>query len=378
MSKIIDFCKREMVLSIATVLAIISMFFVTPDSKYIDYIDFRTLGILFCLMAVVEGLKEIGVFEMLAQKLVSKVGNMWQLVIILTMLCFFFSMLITNDVALITFVPLTIILINILGKDARERYLIPVVVMQTVAANLGSMLTPIGNPQNLYLYGQAGMGIVEFVMLLLPFTAVAFVILFVWSIKVCGGMNMNPVSICVDEIHIEKRRNLVVYILLFLLSLITVARILPFQILVIIVTLIILLGDRNVLLKVDYGLLMTFVAFFIFIGNMGRLDEFRIFLENIIEGNEMLTAVISSQVISNVPAALLLSGFTDNYRALIIGTNIGGLGTLIASMASLISFKYVAKEAGSVKGKYMIYFTATNVIVLVIMLIFIFWQSKVV
>lgn len=370
--KIINFFKQETVLSIAIILAISSMFFVTPDKEYIDYIDFRTLGILFCLMAVMEGLKGIGVFEWLAQKLISKVGNMWQLVIILTMLCFFSSMFITNDVALITFVPLTIILINILGSETKQKYLIPIVVMQTVAANLGSMLTPIGNPQNLYLYGQVEMDIMGFIVLMLPYTAMAFVILIVWSIKVCGGINTNQVSIHIDEVSIDRRKNLVIYMILFILCLLTVARILPFEILLIIIILVFLVVDRKALLGVDYGLLLTFVAFFIFIGNMGRVDGFRMFLENIIDGNEMITAAVSSQVISNVPAALLLSGFTDNYRALIVGTNIGGLGTLIASMASLISFKYIAKEDSNIKGKYMIYFTLANIFLLIIMLMFAF------
>lgn len=368
--KIINFLKQETVLSIAMLLAIISMFFVTPDEQYIDYIDFRTLGILFCLMSVMEGLKGIGVFEWLAQKLISKVGNMWQLVIILTMLCFFSSMLITNDVALITFVPLTIIIINILGNESKQKYMIPIVVMQTVAANLGSMLTPIGNPQNLYLYGQAEMDIMEFIVLMLPYTATAFVILIVWSIKVCDGINTNPISIHIDKVNIDRQKNLVIYIILFMLCLLTVARILLFEILLIVVIFVFLLVDRKALLGVDYGLLLTFIAFFIFIGNMGRVDGFRMFLENIIDGNEMITAAVSSQVISNVPAALLLSGFTDNYRALIIGTNIGGLGTLIASMASLISFKYVVKEDGSVKGKYMFNFTLVNIFILIIMLVF--------
>lgn len=369
MSKIIDFCKREIVLSIAAVLAVISLFFVTPDSEYIDYIDFRTLGILLCLMAVMEGLKEIGVFEVLAQKMLDKVKNIWQLITILTMLCFFFSMLITNDVALITFVPLTIFVLNMLGEQVKKRLLIPVVVMQTVAANLGSMLTPIGNPQNLYLYSQTEMNIGEFMVLMLPYTALSFVVIMLWSIRVAGGIKGKAISIDIEKTKITKKNECGVYAILFILCLLTVARVLSFEIVVAIVLIAIFVVNKNALKNVDYSLLLTFIAFFIFIGNMGRIEGFKTLLENIIVGNEMITAVAASQIISNVPAALLLSGFTNNYEALIIGTNIGGLGTLIASMASLISFKYVAKEDGHIRGRYIAYFTVANVLILAMALV---------
>lgn len=370
MDKIIGFIKRELVLSIATVLAIISMFFVVPDKEYIEYIDFRTLGILFSLMAVMEGLKEINVFEMIAQKMLLKVRNMWQLTFMLTMLCFFFSMLITNDVALITFVPLTLILLNMLGTSNKQRFVIPVVVMQTVAANLGSMLTPIGNPQNLYLYGQAQIGIISFIKLMLPYTILALTIMVIWSFVVAGGKKSEQIKIETEEIFIKNHRQLIIYIILFAICLLTVARIIPFEIMLVIIIVTTFVLDRTVLVKIDYSLLLTFVAFFIFIGNMGRIDEFRLLLESIVEKNELITAVISSQVISNVPAALLLSGFTNNYQALIVGTNIGGLGTLIASMASLISYKYVSKEDSNIKGEYMMYFTVANLLILIIMLTF--------
>ncbi len=368
MKKIIGFIKEEFVLCVATLLAIASMFFVTPDAQYVEYIDFRTLGILFALMIVMEGLKGLGVFEKLARSLLMKVRNMWQLVFLLTMLCFFFGMLITNDVALITFVPLTIIVLNMLGQQCKGKFLVVIVVMQTIAANLGSMLTPIGNPQNLYLYGKAEMGIGEFILLMLPYTVLAFFLLFVWNFWVCRKDKGALTVSFSKEVTTGAKGKQITYFVLFFLCLLTVARVLPVSVVVGIVFVVTLCMEWKVLLRVDYILLLTFIAFFVFIGNMGRVEVFQNFLQNVIAGNEMLTAVISSQVISNVPAALLLSGFSTKYAELIVGVNLGGLGTLIASMASLISFKYIAKEDKRIKGKYMVCFTVANLVFLVVML----------
>lgn len=370
MQKIKSFIKEEFVLCVATSLAIISMFFVAPDRQYIEYIDFHTLGILFALMVVMEGLKGLGVFEKLARNLLTKVRNMWQLIFILTMLCFFFSMLITNDVALITFVPLTIIILGMLGQEYQGKFMVVIVVMQTIAANLGSMLTPIGNPQNLYLYGKAEMGIGEFILLMLPYTILAFLLLFVWNFFVCRKEKGSLAVSFSEEIKTGAKGKQITYFALFFLCILTVARVIPVSVVVGIVFAVTLCMDWKVLLRVDYILLLTFVAFFVFIGNMGRVEGFQNFLQSIIAGNEMLTAVVSSQIISNVPAALLLSGFSTKYAELIVGVNLGGLGTLIASMASLISFKYIAKENKRIKGKYMVYFTVANVIFLVVMLSF--------
>ena len=368
MQKLVTFFKQEAVLCIACILAVISAFFVPPDAQYFGYVDFRTLGLLFCLMAVMAGLQEIGVFQRLAQGMLSKVSSMRQLVPILILLCFFSSMLMTNDVALITFVPFTFIVLDLAGEGAKQKHMIPVVVMQTIAANLGSMFTPIGNPQNLYLYGVSEMPLGQFLLLMLPYTALSGVLLLLWSLfytrrekaalTVQFSENTAPLS----------RKKLIVYLLLFLLSLLTVARIVPWELTLGVVLIAVLLADRRVLRKVDYSLLVTFTGFFIFIGNMGRISIFRDFLESMIAGHEVLTAVVSSQVISNVPAALLLSGFTEEYAALIVGTNLGGLGTLIASMASLISFKFIGREEKGIKGKYLLYFTAANLVFLAVLM----------
>lgn len=377
MQKLVSFVKKEVVLVVAVVLAVVSMFFVTPDAAYIEYIDFRTLSILFCLMAVMAGLQQMGVFREIAEALLKRVQKIWQLVLILVMLCFFFSMLITNDVALITFVPFTFIILELLGEDVSKKLMIPVVVMQTIAANLGSMFTPIGNPQNIYLHGISGMNIGSFLLLMLPYTLVSFILLAAYSLylgKKCEkGDTKAPFQAFQDmttRTHLQGgTRDIIRYLLLFALSLMTVAGRIPYLVTLGIVLVVMVLFDRKLFAKIDYALLITFVGFFVFIGNMGRVTVFRDFLQGMMEGNEVMTAVVSSQVISNVPAALLLSGFTENYEALIVGTNLGGLGTLIASMASLISYKYVVKENKCSKGAYFGFFTIANVVFLMILLL---------
>ncbi len=380
MQKIKDFVKKEVVLVVAVVLAIASMLVTAPDKEYIGYMDFKTLSILFCLMAVMAGLQEAGVFRFVAEKLLQKVRRLWQLVLILVMLCFFFSMLITNDVALITFVPFAFIVLGLMGEQKERELIIPVVVMQTIAANLGSMLTPMGNPQNLYLYGKAGLRLGEFIMLMLPYTLAALVLLAVYCLylgkkgarKAQGGPNDDTVQIGVsfDGKTVLKGREPAIlrYLILFVLCLLAVARKIPYPVVLVTVVVMLAIFDRRLFAKIDYALLLTFAGFFVFIGNMGRVPAFYSFLQEMIEGNEVLTAVVSSQVISNVPAALLLSGFTDNYEALILGTNLGGLGTLIASMASLISYKYIGKENKCGKGAYLGFFSIANVIFLAVLM----------
>lgn len=372
-----EFLKSEVVLVVAVVLALGSMLLVPPDAGYIDYIDFRTLSILFSLMAVMAGLQEIGVFREIAEKLLSKVKSIRQLVLILVLLCFFFSMLITNDVALITFVPFSFIVLRLLGEERERKLLIPVVVLQTIAANLGSMLTPIGNPQNLYLYGKSGMSLGAFLWLMLPYSAASLLLLIVCSMfwgpnreGKASAQAMEQFRTMTGQTHLKGGRlDILRYLILFALSLFTVARILPYGITLGVVIAVLLLFDRKLFSKIDYSLLITFVGFFIFIGNMGRIPAFSTFLQGIIGGNEVLTAVVSSQVISNVPAALLLSGFTTDYEALILGTNLGGLGTLIASMASLISYKYIVKENRCKKGAYFSSFTIANLLFLGILML---------
>ena len=369
--KIIHFVKQETVLCAALALATVSMFFVRPDGEYLSYIDFRTLAILFCLMGVMSGLQKTGVFQWVAQALLERVKKARQLVWILVLLCFFSSMAVTNDVALITFVPFTFIVLDLVGTEARRRLLVPVVVLQTIAANLGSMLTPIGNPQNLYLYGKAGISLGSFLLLMLPYTLVSFLFVMLWS-TVQTRKYDAPIAVSFAEnVHLsDKKLQLAAYLLLFVADLLTVARVIPYGLALLATVIGILVIDRSIFGRVDYSLLLTFVGFFVFIGNMGRIPAFHDFLQRIVSGNELLVGAAASQVISNVPAALLLSGFTENLAPLVIGVNIGGLGTLIASMASLISYKFVAREDSTATGAYFRYFTAVNICFLVILLLF--------
>lgn len=383
MKNIILFLRKETVLCVALVLAAVSAFIVPPDVKYVEYIDLRTLAILFCLMSVMAGLQKMGFFGNIAKRLLSKVKNGYSLILILVLMCFFFSMVITNDVALITFVPFTFIILNLLGQKKRNRLILQVTAMQTIAANLGSMLTPIGNPQNLYLYGKAGISIGRFILLMLPYTFLALVLLIGWSMLLgrrfsmdfnSGKINMNNTSglggaggkdAAEENSDSEiQRYRIYVYIGLFIFCLFAVGHIISWQAVLALVLVTVFVMDRDVLARVDYSLLFTFAGFFIFIGNMGRIPAFRDFLEGIIVNREVLTSIAASQLISNVPAALLLSGFTADYGNLIIGVNLGGLGTLIASMASLISYKYIAKEEPARKGAYIGMFTAGNIVFL--------------
>lgn len=371
MKKVWEWCKTEIVLCVAILLAIMSAFLVTPDKEYIGYIDFRTLAILLCLMAIMAGLQNINFFRFIAEKMIGKVNNIRFLVLILIMLCFFSSMFITNDVALITFVPFTFIMLKMILQEKAKSLAIPVVVMQTIAANLGSMLTPIGNPQNLYLYGKANMGLWKFISLMFPYTLVAFVLLAVWCFLFpYKGTKDIHVNLETQTSISSHKRKLIIYGALFLLCIFTVAHIIPYEITLIVVTIGVLLLDKTVWKKIDYSLLFTFIGFFVFIGNMGRVPAFNQFIKNMIDGNEIGTSIVASQFMSNVPAAILLSGFTKEYELLIVGTNLGGLGTLIASMASLISYKYIVKEYKEQKGKYLLYFTVANILFLFVLLCF--------
>ena len=359
---ILSFLKKEIVLMISGILALISCFFVFPDEEYIGYINFHTILILFCLMAVMEGLKDIGLFQRIGETLLDKFQSERGIAIVLVFLCFIGSMFITNDVALITFVPLALLIMTMAKMEAS---LCMIITLMTIAANLGSMLTPIGNPQNLYLYSTSGISLISFLGLMLPYTLVAAFLLMV-SIFI-KYKSKDITFVLPAGRHALNKKRIAYYLMLFVLCLLAVAKIIPISILFVIVFVAVFIDNRKLLKKIDYCLLATFIFFFIFIGNMGRLTLFCDFLTSILEGNEMLVAILSSQVISNVPAALLLSGFTNKWAALIIGTNLGGLGTLIASMASLISYKQLAANYPEKKGKYMVLFTVWNIVFLAVL-----------
>ena len=368
MQKLIAFIRKDTVLSVAAVLAVLSMPVIPPDRAYIGYIDFRTLGLLFCLMTISSGVRRTGFFTYLAGRMTAGSRSVSGTVTMLVLVSFFLSMLITNDVALITLVPLTILCIGKFAPEVRRGWLIPAVVLETVAANLGSMATPVGNPQNLYLYGISDMPLPRFFLLILPYTFLSLVLLLIW-IRVRGRRvgiavsGQNPAGSDASETgadEVKDRHKIGAYMILFILCLTTVVRLLPWPVPFAAVLLYALAADRETLREVDYALLGTFLSLFIFIGNLGRIPAFRDALLRIVDGHEVFTAIAASQFMSNVPAAILLSGFTDRIDSLIIGTNLGGLGTLIASMASLISFKIITREPGVEKGRYLAYFTLTN------------------
>lgn len=362
-----QFVKKETVFCASALLAILSAFLVPPCREYFSYLDYKTLAVLFCLMSVVAGLQSIGVFDRLGRLLLQKAGGTRALAILLVMVCFFSSMLITNDVALITFVPFTILVYRMIGKEER---LIKLVVLETIAANLGSMATPVGNPQNLYLYSVSGISAAEFFKAVFPYAGLAFLLL----LAVLLLEKNEPIS-C-PEMESEEssgeaslcKEKLTAYLILFAVCLLVVAHVISWPIALGIVLLWMLFKDRALFGKADYCLLLTFVCFFIFIGNVKHMDSVRLFLEQLIQGHELLTGILASQIISNVPAAILLSGFTGEYETLLTAVNLGGLGTLIASLASLISFKAYTKEYGSKKGLYFWQFTLWNIAFLVVLM----------
>lgn len=357
--------KKDPVLFISGILAIVSCFFVTPDKEYIGYVDFRVLSILFCMMIVVSELVILGVFDKLTNKLLSKVHSSRLVSLILVWLSFFLGMILTNDVTLVTLVPFAIALMK--SFDDRKTLTFTLILM-TVATNLGSMQTPIGNPQNIYLYTHYNMEMGHFLLLVLPYSLCSLVLVTIAVFILCKDMKVQH-----EKDKEEKKISgikLAICIVLFVLSLLVVMKVIEYYIVLGIMIVAMLIMDRKAFKGVDYTLLITFVFFFVFVGNMGRIDIVYETISKIVEKSPTITAIASSQVISNVPAAILLSVFTDNGDALVIGTNLGGLGTLIASMASLITYKFHAAlpKAKEKSISYVGAFTVVNIVFLAVLL----------
>lgn len=357
--------KKDPVLFISGILAVVSCFFVHPDMEYAGYVDFRVLAILFCMMLVVSELVLLGVFDKLTNKLLSKVHSSRMVSLILVWLAFFMGMILTNDVTLVTLVPFAIALMK--SFDDRKTLTFTLILM-TVATNLGSMQTPIGNPQNIFLFTHYQMEIGPFMLLLLPYSLCSLILVTIAVFVLCKDMKIQHTN---DK---EEKKipavKVSVCIVLFILSLLVVLRVIHFLIALGVLVVVMLIMDRKAFKGVDYTLLITFVFFFVFVGNMGRIEAVYNVISGIVEKSPALTAIVSSQVISNVPAALLLSAFTQNSEALVIGTNLGGLGTLIASMASLITYKFHAAlpKAKDKSVSYIGAFTVVNVIFLAVLL----------
>ncbi len=360
MAAVRSFVKHEIVLLIAALAAVVSCFFVPPDEIYLTYPAYRTLSLLYCLMTVVAGLRSAGLFSHLAHVLCRKAGNVRVIGLLLVLLCFFSAMLITNDVALLTFVPFAVV---VLGMAGREKDLIRVVVLQTAAANLGSMLTPVGNPQNLYLYSFYDLRFADFLRITFPIWFLSLLLI----TAACLILPRETLHIFLGEEPGIDRRRLGLYLALFAVCLLTVLRLISWPVMLAVVAAALLLLDRKMLLKVDFTLLLTFIAFFVFAGNLVRMNAVDRLLRSLLLGREYGTAVLASQVISNVPAALLLSGFTRQSHALLLGVNIGGLGTPIASLASLIGMKLYSHAEHARIGRFLLEFTVVNVLLLLIL-----------
>ncbi len=366
MKRFLSFFRQEPVLCISGILAALSMFAVPPDRGYLSYIDCSTLAILFSLMLVVAGLSKAGVFRALTKVLTKRVASPRGLIFLLVLVCFFLSAFVTNDVALITFVPFTI---GLLGTRDWKR-LIGTIVTETVAANLGSLITPMGNPQNLFLYQFYGFTAPDFLLTMLPLGAVSLVICLLLALFVPKGDPLEQAESGADEAEVSLQRgSAILWGAAFLLCLFCVAGFVPWWLCLCLVALTALLRDRKLFSGVDYSLLVTFVFFFLFVGNVARINSISRFVRSVLTGRELIVSALLSQVISNVPAATMLASFTNQARALLYGVNIGGLGTLIASMASLISYRRYAASAGARRGYYMAVFSLVNFFLLALLLL---------
>ena len=348
-----NFLHTNTVLAIALVAAIGTSFVIPPDAEYFGYFDFKTLTCLFCTLACICALRNIKFFVTLARRIIILCKNAKLCVLTLVYITFIGSMFLANDMALLTFLPLGFM---VLQSAKQEKYMAFTFVMQNIAANLGGMLTPFGNPQNLYIYSKFNIPTGEFMsIMVLPFAVSIAVITACCLIFV----KSEPLAIENDDVVINRRRA-AIYLALFALSVVIVFRLIPYQIGLVLVPLALVFLDRDALKKVDYPLLLTFCAFFVFAGNMARIPMVQAFFGWLLEKNTLIVSALSCQVISNVPSAVLLSQFTDNYRELLLGVNIGGAGTLIASLASLITFREYTKHYPEKTGKYIALFSVCN------------------
>ena len=350
---IVAFVRKNTVMVIAMIAAAVTCFIVPIDSEYINYFDFKTLTCLFCVLAVVCAFKNIRFFYILANKVVKCFKNARMCILVLVYITFIGSMLIANDMALLTFLPLGYFVLTTTGK---EKYMAFTFIMQNIAANLGGMLTPFGNPQNLYLYTKFEIPNLEFVQIMAPPFALA-----ITMITVCCIIFVKPEPLTVgdDDAKLPPVRT-AIYVALFVLAIAIVFRGIPYWTGLIVIPAVLIFADRKALRMVDYPLLLTFVFFFIFSGNMARIDAIRNAFSFLMEKSTLLFSILSCQFISNVPSAILLSQFTDNYRDLLVGVNIGGVGTLISSLASLITFREYVKNNPGKSGRYIAEFSAFN------------------
>ena len=361
MKKVLAYFRREVVLTIALLAALASFLLVAPGKHTLEGIDTTTLLMLFSLMAIVAGFRHMGAFDKLAGAVTSRIRTLRGLALALTAGCFLLAMVATNDVALITLVPFTILLM----RDAQVKHLTLAVVLETIAANLGSMVTPIGNPQNLYLYSSGRLDAADFPALSWPYALLALAMLFVCCLLIpAARVQSAPAA----SGRLPARLTFL-YAALTGAALLALAKVIPAWVLAALVLLALLMFDRAVLRQVDYTLLLTFVCFFVFVASVKAYAPISAWLEGLMAGSPLLTSLLTSQVISNVPACLLLSPFTQDASALMLGVNIGGLGTILASLASLISFRLYGAAPGSRKSLFLGVFAAMNAMFLAALLV---------
>lgn len=347
-----DFLKKEIVLVIAIVLAITSSFISIPK---LSYIDFKVLILLFNLMIVVAAFKELKVLDSIAIGLLKKCNTYTSISFALVFITFIASMIVTNDVALITFVPLSIVIARKANIDVLK-----IVIFQTLAANLGSSFTPMGNPQNLFIYSYYYLSPIDFLKITLPIVILAIAFL---SILIIKDKKMK-LKLDLSDVIMENKKDVILFSLLFVIILLSVFHLIDYKITFIITIVTVLILNRRLFKEVDYSLLLTFTGFFIFIGNISTMDVVRNFMENILNSKKstFISSILASQIISNVPATMLLSGFTNHFKELLLGVNIGGMGTLIASLASVISYKIYTSEFKDNNDRYLSKFTLYNVL----------------
>ena len=358
------FVEKNTVMVIAMAAALITCFLVPPDARYLEYFDFKTLTCLFCVLAVVCALKNVRFFYMLARKIVQIFRNARMSILALVYITFLGSMLIANDMALLTFLPLGLFVLSSTGKT---KYMAFTFIMQNIAANLGGMLTPFGNPQNLYLYTKFQIPNLEFLQIMAAPFGLAVVLI---TLCCLIFVKPEPLQLKDEPMRLPTART-AAYLALFALAIVIVFRGIPYWIGLIVIPAVLLFLDRKALKMVDYPLLLTFVFFFIFSGNMARIGAVRQLFSWLLQKSTLLFSVASCQIISNVPSAILLSQFTDNYRELLLGVNIGGVGTLIASLASLITFREYTQQNKGKTGYYILLFSAFNFAFLIILALFV-------
>lgn len=358
LEKLKNFIRNEVVMSFAAILALVSSFIALPK---IEYIDFQVLILLFNLMIIIAAFKKLKVLDFISITLLSKCKSYRSISFTLILITFFSSMIVTNDVALITFVPLALIICKKANISSLK-----IIIFQTLAANLGSSFTPMGNPQNLYIYSYFNISPKEFFKITTPL--VILFLFFLIAINITS--NKDNLTFELEKVEISNKKAILYFSLLFALILLSVFHLIDYKLTFILTIFAVYVLDKELFKKVDYSLLLTFIFFFIFIGNISSLNSVKSSMSNLLDTNigTYFSGILLSQGISNVPATMLLSNFTSYYKELLLGVNIGGMGTIIASMASVISYKLYIKENETLSGKYMKTFTLYNLLGLIILI----------